>query len=388
MSPRNLIAYLFPRQVTVSHGERILSSVAAFFAIILTALASSLFLEAQDLPFLVAPMGASAVLLFGAPHNPVSQPWPLLGGHLVSVLVGIVCAQFIPGVYLASASAVALAILIMFYLRCLHPPGGGTALLPVLGSAQMHQMGYQFITMPVVLNALLLLAMALLVNNLLPGRRYPFSLSLPGKKEGTVATADKTLGKLSFDQNDLLAALRNIGGYIDVTGEDLNRIYSLATLHAHRRKMGEVRCSDVMSRNVITANPDTGLETVWTLLKENRIRGVPVVEGEHVVGMLAIADFLKQADWRMRHTPLQQLKLLLRGQSEATVAQIMASPAITVSEDTHILDLFTIFSENGINHLPVLNNEGHLTGIVTRLDLLGALVGDVVEEEDSGSSSA
>lgn len=378
MSPKNLLAYFFPSQGTISHHEKFLSGLGAFAAVLVVALISQYYSETAHFPFLAASMGASTILLLAAPHSPVSQPWPLLGGHMVAALVGIACARYVPNLYLAAALAVGLTVVVMLYLRCLHPPGGGTALLVVIGGPKITAMGFQFALTPLLFNLVLLLFMALLVNRLIPGRRYPYSLSLPAKTPQ--AATVKGVAKLGFNQDDLLAALRKIDAYIDVTGEDLNRIYSLATIHAHRRKMGEIRCADIMTREVVAVKPDADLETVWKLLREHKIRGVPVVENGRVAGMVAIADFLKLADWRMCRSPLQQLKLLLRGRSSPGVSRIMSAPAITVPEDTHILDLFEIFAERGINHLPVVDGEGRLSGILTRLDLLSALVGEVAEE--------
>jgi len=122
---------------------------------------------------LVASMGASAVLLFAVPHGPLSQPWPVFGGHLVSALVGVSCAQMIDQPVLAAAMAVGLAIGAMHYLRCIHPPGGATALSAVVGGDAVHQLGFQFVLTPVMLNVITMLLVALLFNAPFAWRRYP-----------------------------------------------------------------------------------------------------------------------------------------------------------------------------------------------------------------------
>jgi CBS-domain-containing membrane protein len=127
--------------------------------------------------YIAAYMGAAAVLIFAAPHSPLSQPWPLLGGHVVSALVGVSCRGLIPDMLLASASAVALALLAMQVLRCVHPPGGAAAMIAVLGGSAVHELGYWYVLVPVGLNALVMLVLALVINNLIPGRRYP---AMPG----------------------------------------------------------------------------------------------------------------------------------------------------------------------------------------------------------------
>ncbi|WP_455234892.1 HPP family protein [Thiogranum longum] len=122
---------------------------------------------------LVASMGASAVLLFAVPHGPLSQPWPVFGGHLVSALIGVACAKLIAPALLAAAAAVALAISSMYYLRCIHPPGGATALTAVAGGEAVHALGFTYVLTPVLLNVLIILAVAFLFNLPFSWRRYP-----------------------------------------------------------------------------------------------------------------------------------------------------------------------------------------------------------------------
>ncbi len=373
MQPGSLFSFIFPRQVTVTHRERLLSALGGFAAILLTAWVSRQTLG-STLPglFLVASMGASTVLLLAAPHSPFSQPWPMLGGHLVAALMGITCARLVPDVYLASALAVGLTVAAMFYLRCLHPPGGGTALLVVLGGPKVQALDYGFLFEPLLVNLVILLAATLVINNLIPGRRYPLSLSLPGKGE----PAARQPVKMGLNAEDLTAALKEIGGYIDVTGEDLTRIYALATAHAHQRGFGSMSLQDIMTREVVAVEADASLEQVWELLRRHRIRGVPIVDRDKkVIGIVAIADFLKQADWRMCDSLKKRLKMLLSRTPRTPVRDIMTSPALTVPEETGMAEAFLIFAENGINHLPVVDGDNRLAGIVTRLDLLAALYG-------------
>jgi len=131
---------------------------------------------------LVASMGASAVLLFAVPHGPLSQPWAVFAGHLVSALIGVACSRAIDDPALAGPLAVGLAIGAMHYLRCIHPPGGATALSAVLGGETVQQLGYWFVLTPVLLNALTLLAIALVFNYPFPWRRYPRVLGRRGTK--------------------------------------------------------------------------------------------------------------------------------------------------------------------------------------------------------------
>nr|WP_259677544.1 HPP family protein [Klebsiella pneumoniae] len=101
-------------------------------------------------------MGASAVLLFGVPSSPLAQPWSIVGGNVLSALIGVTVGMLVPDAALACGLAAALAIAGMYFLRCLHPPGGAVALTAILGGAGVHSEGYHFVLTPVLLNSLML----------------------------------------------------------------------------------------------------------------------------------------------------------------------------------------------------------------------------------------
>jgi CBS domain-containing membrane protein len=254
MTKHTIFSLLFPIQASLSHRERIISGLGGISAILITAWMTHLFIGPVAAPYLLAAMGASTVLLLGAPHSPFSQPWSFVGGHLVSAAIGVTCAMYVHNIYLSAGLAVGLSIIAMYYLRCIHPPGGATALLTVIGDQHIHSMGYHFIIMPVLANVMILLCVALLINRLILRRDYPFNFSLTGKDSSHGHIRPPV--KLSFNSEDLNAALKEMNGYIDVSSEDLEKIYSLAVVHSHRRRLGEVRLKDIMTRHVITIKPE------------------------------------------------------------------------------------------------------------------------------------
>ena len=131
-------------------------------------------LEKTDVLLLIGSFGASAVLIYGAIKSPLAQPRNLVGGHLISAGVGVTAYYLLsPFPWLAAAAAVATSIAVMHATRTLHPPGGATALIFVMGSSKIHHLGYLYVLMPVGAGAALMLLVALLVNNLSPRRRYP-----------------------------------------------------------------------------------------------------------------------------------------------------------------------------------------------------------------------
>jgi len=150
------------------------SWLGAFGGIGLLALVNHLLLPSADTLLLIGSMGASAVLVFGAPRSPLAQPRNLVGGHLLSALIGVLCYQFLGDLpWLAAPLAVATATALMHHSRTLHPPGGATALIAVAGSDRIHALGYLYVLMPVASGALILLLVALLINNAALRRQYP-----------------------------------------------------------------------------------------------------------------------------------------------------------------------------------------------------------------------
>ncbi|NCO58687.1 MAG: HPP family protein [Nitrospirae bacterium CG18_big_fil_WC_8_21_14_2_50_70_55] len=150
------------------------SWLGAFLGIGAVAIVEYHFLAGTDYVMVIGSFGASAVLIYGAIKSPLAQPRNVLGGHVVSALVGVASYQLLHGwMWVACAVAVATAIAVMHALRCLHPPGGATALIAVIGGAKIHALGYLYALIPAGLGALVMLIIAVLVNNLAPTRRYP-----------------------------------------------------------------------------------------------------------------------------------------------------------------------------------------------------------------------
>jgi CBS-domain-containing membrane protein len=158
----------------VSNAEVLWSWIGAFLGIGAVAVASRFVLAGVDHGLMIGSLGASAVLVFGAPRSPLAQPRNLVGGHVLSALVGVLCYQWVGGsVGFAAALAVASAIALMHLTRTLHPPGGATALIAVIGSQQIHDLGLLYVMAPAGLGALILMIVGMLVNNLVPSRHYP-----------------------------------------------------------------------------------------------------------------------------------------------------------------------------------------------------------------------
>jgi CBS-domain-containing membrane protein len=131
-------------------------------------------LDETDLIMIIGSFGASAVLIYGAIRSPLAQPRNLIGGHILSAIVGVTAFQlFSQQPWLAASIAVSTSIALMHLTKTLHPPGGATALIAVIGSDGVHSLGYLYVLIPVALGAGVMLLIALIVNNIPKNRRYP-----------------------------------------------------------------------------------------------------------------------------------------------------------------------------------------------------------------------
>lgn len=222
--------WLFPVQFPMSHTEAIVSAVAAALTIVANAWISHYVLPPEYQVFLAASMGASTLLAMVAYRSPMSQPWAILGGHLVAAVMGLVSVLFVKEVVMAAAAAMALTILAQLVLRCLHAPGGGTALLPVLGGGAILEEGFGFVFV-VVVNSLVLIVFAIIFNNLHPGRRYPVP---PGTDESYTVRV--------YTQDELEEAVKSVAGALEIAPEDLDRISQEAISYLQQEKKGELSC--------------------------------------------------------------------------------------------------------------------------------------------------
>jgi len=158
----------------VSLSEIVWSWIGAFLGMASVAYLNYNKLEGTDLVMIIGSFGASAVLIYGAIKSPLAQPRNLIGGHVISAIIGVTCYKiFYPHMWLAASMAVATAIAAMHATKTLHPPGGATALIAVIGSQKIHSLGYLYAVIPVGLGAMIMLLIALLVNNIPKSRRYP-----------------------------------------------------------------------------------------------------------------------------------------------------------------------------------------------------------------------
>lgn len=369
----------WPAPLNIDAREKLRASTGAALGILLVAVCAALWLNGLAAHehgllglALVAPLGASAVLVFAVPSSPLAQPWSVVGGNTLSALVGIACYRWVPDATLAAGLAVGLAIAVMLALRCLHPPGGASALLMVLIGCDRLEFAFS----PVLIDSLLLVAAGLIYNNL-TGRRWPHLNRAP--------TAEPAATRLH--RSDLDAVLARYNEILDVSRDDLESLLEQTAALSFERNVGHLRCSDVMTRDPITARAETPLRDAWALMRKHRIKALPVIDRQqHLMGILTVADFMGQIDldvhdgigWRLR-----SLVRPRRSDEARQVGQIMTRTVRVSSSDRLLIDLVPVFSENGHRHIPIIDERQRLVGIITQSDLVAALY-RAVRGVDSG----
>lgn len=178
-----IVKYVVYKQTIVEPIDHLWTFLGAFIGIGLVGFLQGTRFGEMDNVFLIGSFGASAVLIFGATNSPLAQPRNLVGGHLISAFVGVCIHKLVPGhLWIASALAVALAIVGMQITKTLHPPGGATALIANIGSEKIKALGFFYVLSPVLSGVLILLVVALLVNNIPKHRNYPYKKKLFWKR--------------------------------------------------------------------------------------------------------------------------------------------------------------------------------------------------------------
>lgn len=347
----------------VKPKEQLLSALGAFLGLLLSSLVSHLVLGSVN-PWFVAPMGASAVLLFAVPASPLAQPWSILGGNLVASLIGVWAAHTFLNVNIALSVAVALAIFVMIGLRCLHPPSGAIAMTAVLGGPAVYELGYGFALWPVAINSALMLVAALLFNNL-AGRRYPHPSTQQDVK--THVTNPLPSDRLGVTSEDFQQVMNKHAELLDINASDLKELMFEAQQQAYQRITGNVRCQDIMTKHVLYLKADDSLVTALSLFEQNNLMSLPVLNEQHqLVGTLSVYHLMQIYDGYVG------FRTHLDGPAQF-VYQVMERKVFTVKAEQPLSDLIPFFTDKGFHYLPVVSNTRELEGIVGRADVIAAL---------------
>jgi CBS domain-containing membrane protein len=294
---------------------------------------------------------------------------------------------------LASAVAIGLSIGAMFALRCVHPPSGAVALTAVIGGPAVHALGYNFLLAPLGLNSVLLLSMALLYNNL-TRHRYPHHAPsvmpagvMPAGQGNVHVTRDEAPSKrLGFVPADIDEVLRDYGDIIDVDREDLEQLFLQTEMHVYRRRFGDLRCRDIMSRDIVSVTPATSLVEAWTELRRHRLSSLPVIDPatQTVMATLDLDDFLHYVDGtdfdattgilqRLQRSWKGPVKKARREVRDLLVDRALASAPRVISEETPIVNLVPMLADGANHQIYVVDGSNRVTGLITLSDLVAGL---------------
>lgn len=370
-----LRAYLrtfVPEAMAINNAEKLRASFGALLGIFITALIGYLFQTTTDqhFPQLIAPMGASAVLLFALPSSPLAQPWSIMGGNTIAAIIGTTCALMFSDVSVAASVAVSVAIVVMLLLRCLHPPSGAVAITAVMSEPALYAHNYSFVII-VLINSFTLLLVAIIFNNLTQ-HRYP-------NRHSNTPSSDSE-NKLGITAEEMEQVFKQHNQVLDISREDLKTLFQQAQLQAHKRKFGEITCKNIMSTNVLKAEYGTTLQDAWQLLRSRNIKALPVVDCfNQLKGIVTQIDFMKQVDLDLHYGFEKKFKKLIKATTgdysnkPEVVGQVMSSPCVMIHEDAHIVDLIALMAKHKLHHIPVVTHQKKLVGIITQSDLLASI---------------
>jgi CBS domain-containing membrane protein len=374
---KSLLLSFLPARSNTSQRQRLRASGGALLGLLITSFVAHTLLGGNAM-WLVAPIGASSVLLFCLPASPMAQPWAVIGGNVVSGLMGVACVRYFGPGPLAAALATPLAIAAMYALRCLHPPGGATALMMVIGGPAVHAMGFRLPLGPVLVDCLLIVLAAMAYNNL-TGRRYPHSQQLAHPNPHATKDEVPTV-RFGFQPEDLDAVLRQYNQELDISRDDLEELFLKTEMRAYQRRFGIITCGDIMSKDVVTAEFATPLADAWREMRRHRIAAVPVLNRvRRVIGIVTTSDFMTHGGLDDYHGMRRQLRDFLRpsgtthSEKPEVVGQIMVRHPRTASIDTPITELVPLMADSGFHHIPVIDHEERFAGIVTQSDVVAAL---------------
>ncbi len=341
----------FPILAGATLKERLIGCLGALIGICLTGLVCGLFMgQGPHLPLIVAPIGASAVLLFAVPASPLAQPWSIVGGNTISAFVGVTVAMLVTDPTIAIGLAVALAILVMSLTRCLHPPGGAAALTAVIGGAAVTRAGFWFPLVPIAINSLILVALGMMFHRL-AGRQYPHRQAIA--PVNTHKTADPPAAlRVGFNSEDIDTAIASLNETLDISRADLDTLLRQVEMQALLRQRGELTAADIMSRDVVTVAADATTEEARALLLDHDIRTLPVLDSDRrLLGTVGLRELAAMA----------------------SAAHLPVSEAATASASDSAIGLLPRLTDGSIHAVVIVDDERHVVGIISQTDLLATL---------------
>tara|TARA_Y100000815_G_scaffold241419_1_gene237663 strand:- start:5374 stop:6459 length:1086 start_codon:yes stop_codon:yes gene_type:complete len=325
--------------------------------------------------FLIAPFGATSVLLFAVPNSPLAQPWSAVVGNTVAALVSLAVCMVVHDPVLRTATSVGLAVCVTILCRAVHPPAGAVAMTVALSPDAVRELGFKFAITPVAFGTIILVVVAAIYARL-TGRRYPFRQFDEPNKHGTSDT--EPMERLGLTEQELTNILERYRQTFNLGVEDLARLIGAAEVQAASHRTQAMVAADIMSRNLITVLPTAPISEVSALFRRHAFTSLPVVSRDGfyqgiIFPIHLIARELERASSLKRgfSLPLSR-RLGKRHEPQLNAHQIMSPFGPRAVLQTPISALLLLLAEGDVEAVPVIETN-RILGIVTKTDLLNAM---------------
>lgn len=376
--PRLVWRDFLPSQPRMQSRELVLSGLAAVLGVALADVLSLWALGERN-PWFIAPMGASAVLLYAVPSSPLAQPWSVLLGNTLSACIGVLCVLCFGVSWLSGALAVSLAIMAMAVTRSLHPPGGAVALTAVLGGPAIQALGWRYPLVPVLLDSILMVLIAIVLNQLL-NRRYPHHVHR--QQAAHAVTEAPPIQRQGIARSDIEAVLATRPEILDISTDDLEDFIQQTELQSLKRHQSQqlsgICFADIMTHEVKTLESNMNLQQALQFLKRHELSQAAVLDSEGRLSGWVYWDDVCAA--LLAHTESQpesaeewQPARAMMHWQPMRVEDIQKPLPSLVEEDWKVIDHIHWFIQGRHHVVPVVSDVKDATsliGIVTQTDVL------------------
>ena len=325
--------------------------------------------------YLIAPFGATAVLLFAVPNSPLAQPWSAIVGNSVAAFVGVAVCLAVDDPVLRVALAVGLAVSAMGLARAMHPPGGAIAMTAALSPLDIRELGFSFVVAPVAIGTALLVFAAFIYARA-TRRHYPFRQFDESNPALTAEAAPAV--RLGLSEDELIDILQRYKQTLNLGVEDLARLIGAAEMQAASHRTGPLTADDIMSRNLVTVGPETPLTAVAEIFRNHGFSALPVADGaDRYLGVIYQIHLIRRGRddaVRLNRGFGAAMARLLDPQRAIPVraVDIMSGTTPRAVRATPVGALLPMLSDGDCEAVPILE-KGRIVGIVTRTDLIAAL---------------
>lgn len=377
----HLLKSLGPAVAHASPLEAVRAGAGALAALALT----GLFLLSPNIDlswglYLVAPFGASSVLLFAVPNSPLAQPWSAIVGNTLAALIGVAVCMLVADPALRIALAVGLAITITILCRAVHPPAGAVAMTAAMSPEAVEQLGFWFALMPIAAGTAVLVLLAMIYARL-TGRHYPLRQFDDPSRHGT--DDPDPAERLGLSEAELTEILENYRQSFNLGVEDLARLIGAAELQSAAHRSGPMTAADIMSRDLIAVRPETRLAEVADLFRRHQFTSLPVTKADGtflgVIFQIHLIAEAREDALRLKNGFLPAFTRILtrKGSRAATAGTIMSTTGPRAEPATPVAALLPMMADGAVDAVPVIEG-GQAAGIVTRTDLIAAMARQTV----------